>query len=102
MARRQPLFLERSSYRRRRLGDAARILPVLGLALVLVPVWWFPARVSLTGGAIWLFGLWAGLIVMIAALHAALGLADRAARRSGGATAAMDDGGDIGDGGDDG
>ncbi|MFV0300391.1 MAG: hypothetical protein ACK5IP_05860, partial [Paracoccus sp. (in: a-proteobacteria)] len=60
MAQRQPLFLERASYRRRRLGDAARILPVLALVLLLMPVWWVPELISLTGGAIWLFALWAG------------------------------------------
>lgn len=77
---RRPLFLERSSYRRRRLGDAARILPVLGLILLLLPVWWAPDQVSLTGGALWLFGLWAGLIVLIGALHWALARAEQAAR----------------------
>lgn len=79
MALRQPLFLERSSYRRRRLGDAARVLPVLALVLILVPVWWVPEAVSLTAGAIWLFGLWAMLIVLTAALHIALSAADRKA-----------------------
>ncbi|WP_198731866.1 hypothetical protein [Paracoccus tegillarcae] len=73
------MFLERSSYRRRRLGDAARILPVLALLLILVPVWWVPEAVSLTGGALWLFGLWAALIVLTAALHIALHASDRAA-----------------------
>ena len=43
----RPLFLERASFRRRRLGDAARVLPVLAAILVLVPVWWMPAQVSL-------------------------------------------------------
>lgn len=76
----RPLFLERSSYRRRRLGDAARILPILGLILLFVPVWWFPERLSLTGGALWLFGFWAMLIGLVAALHRALGRADHAAR----------------------
>lgn len=79
MAVRRPLFLEQSSYRRRRLGDAARVLPVLALVLVLVPVWWVPQAVSLTAGALWLFGLWAVLIVLTAALHIALGAADRKA-----------------------
>lgn len=79
---RRPLFLERSSYRRRRLGDAARILPVVALLLLVLPVWWFPEQVSLTGGALWLFGLWATLIVLIAALHLALGRADHAAQQA--------------------
>ncbi|WP_185968449.1 hypothetical protein [Paracoccus sp. M683] len=83
MARHQPLFLERSSYRRRRLSDVARILPVLALVLILLPVWWVPAVVSLTGGALWLFGLWAGLIALTAGLFAAMGTADPSAQSAG-------------------
>ena len=79
---RRPLFLERSSYRRRRLGDAARILPVLALLWLFLPVWWFPEQLSLTGGALGLFGLWAILIGLIAALHRALGRADHAAQQA--------------------
>ncbi|MCH2163370.1 MAG: hypothetical protein MK098_01775 [Marinovum sp.] len=33
-----PRFLQRQTYRRRRRADAARILPTLGLALMLVPL----------------------------------------------------------------
>lgn len=94
MAQRQPLFLERASYRRRRLGDAARILPVLALALLLLPVWWMPELVSLTGGAIWLFGLWAGVIALTALLHATLTATDRKARWSNGPGEDTDDEGD--------
>lgn len=78
----RPLFLERASFRRRRLSDAARVLPVLALLLILVPVWWVPDRVSFTGGAIWLFGLWAMLIAAIWALHRALRRADAATLRA--------------------
>ena len=35
-----PVFLERQSYRRRRLMDAARLLPVLGVLLFAVPLLW--------------------------------------------------------------
>lgn len=68
----RPLFLERASFRRRRLGDAARVLPVVAAVAVLVPVWWVPDAVSFGRGAAWLFGLWAGLIVAVALLHRAL------------------------------
>lgn len=78
----RPLFLERASFRRRRLGDAARVVPILALLLILVPVWWVPERVSFTGGAIWLFALWAALIVAIGALHRALRRADAATLRA--------------------
>ena len=47
-----PLFLERASFRRRRMGDAARVLPILAL------------------------------IVAIAVLHRALIRADAAAKRA--------------------
>ncbi|WP_323036640.1 hypothetical protein [Pararhodobacter sp.] len=38
--RRTPLYLERETYRRRRIMDAARVLPVLGFVLILLPVLW--------------------------------------------------------------
>ena len=59
-----PLFLAKESYRRRRLGDAARLLPLLGLALLLLPALW-----STTAGAmIYIFAVWAVLIVLVALL----------------------------------
>lgn len=78
----RPLFLERASFRRRRLGDAARVLPVLAVIMVLLPVWWVPHKASFAAGAAWLFGLWAGLIVAVALLHRAL-LRSEAAAQSG-------------------
>lgn len=72
----RPLFLERASFRRRRLGDAARVLPVLAAGLILLPVWWMPAQVSFARGAVWLFGIWAALILATWALHRALRRAD--------------------------
>lgn len=68
----RPLFLERTSFRRRRLGDAARVLPVLSVLLILLPVWWLPAHFSFAFGAIWLFLIWAGLILLVWALHRGL------------------------------
>lgn len=78
----RPLFLERASFHRRRLGDAARVLPILATLLVLVPVWWVPAQVSYAGGAVWIFGLWAALIVAIRMLHRALLRAEAATTRA--------------------
>ena len=46
----RPLFLERASFRRRRLGDVARILPVVAALAIFVPVWWMPRLVSFGGG----------------------------------------------------
>lgn len=62
----KPLFLGRKGYRARRLRDAARILPVLGLVLVLLPVLWAPAAADVratVGDAIYLFVVWLGLIL---------------------------------------
>ena len=77
-----PLFLERASFRRRRMGDAARVLPILALIVTLVPVWWLPDAVSGVTGMVWAFVLWAALIVAIAVLHRALIRADAAAKRA--------------------
>lgn len=68
----RPLFLERASFHRRRLGDAARIIPVLAMLAMLVPVWWVPRSLSYAGGAVWIFTLWAVLIVAVRLLHRAL------------------------------
>lgn len=77
---RTPLFLKRRSYRKRRLRDAARMLPVFGLFLILVPILWKPgetARPDTAPDGIYLFVVWAGL-VLVAALMAP-GLADDSA-----------------------
>lgn len=61
----RPVFLARQGYRRRRLMDAARALPVLGAFLFLIPLLWSgedgggaPTRV----GVVYLFIIWAVLI----------------------------------------
>ena len=69
MARPKPLiFLARASYRRRRLRDAARLLPILGLFLLLLPLLWTQsARVNLSSGdVIYFFLVWVGLIAVAA------------------------------------
>jgi uncharacterized membrane protein len=73
---RQPLFVARRTYRRRRMRDAARMLPVLAAGLFLVPMLWLPAdggaRVTATDG-IYLFVVWAGLILAARLLAPGLG-----------------------------
>lgn len=61
---RTPLFLEREGYRRRRRADAARLLPVLGVFLLMLPL--FPGRGAFGTAAalVWLFGAWAVLIAL--------------------------------------
>ncbi|MEO9823179.1 MAG: hypothetical protein ABJF50_02035 [Paracoccaceae bacterium] len=60
----QPIFLERESYRRRRLADAAKLSPVLGAVLFLMPVLWAGAG-STAGGLVYLFGAWALMILVM-------------------------------------
>ena len=62
-----PIFLERQSYRRRRLGDAAKLIPILGILLFLLPILWAgDARTS--GGLVYLFAIWGALIVAMAVI----------------------------------
>lgn len=78
----RPLFLERASFHRRRLGDAARVLPILAMLLILVPVWWVPSSVSFAAGAVWIFTLWGVLVIAVWALHRALLRAEAATVRA--------------------
>ncbi|MBR9653442.1 hypothetical protein [Thalassovita aquimarina] len=64
--KRSPLFLERRSYRLRRVMDAARLMPFLGAALWAVPVLW-PGpgenEVSTSRAILYIFLVWAVLVV---------------------------------------
>lgn len=68
---RRPLFLARSSYRRRRLRDAARLLPIVGLGLLLLPLFLLQGtRASLAArDVLYLFCVWF-LLIIVAALFA--------------------------------
>jgi hypothetical protein len=68
-APREPIFLERQTYRRRRLIDAMRVVPVVGLVLFLVPLLGggVAGRGTAAGG-MFIFAVWLGLIVVAAAL----------------------------------
>lgn len=66
-----PLFLARQSYRHRRLSDAARILPVLGLILFFLPIAW-SRDASTSAGLIYIFGIWACLIAVVAGISGRL------------------------------
>lgn len=69
------LFLGRTAYRRRRLAEAARLVPVLFATLVLVPPIWLPQYFSFARGAVWLVLCWTLTIAVTAGLHRALGRA---------------------------
>lgn len=81
---RAPLFLKRGSYRKRRLRDGARMLPVLGLFLFLLPILWAPgetAEADTATDGLYLFAVWIAL-VLVAALMAP-GLAEDSASDEG-------------------
>ncbi len=61
-----PLFVARQSYRRRRLMDAARLLPLVGVFALLLPILWQPMMTpepDTAFGLAYIFGAWALLIV---------------------------------------
>ncbi|MEL6452836.1 MAG: hypothetical protein AAFQ19_16405 [Pseudomonadota bacterium] len=75
-----PVFLERRMYRRRRVMDALRLLPILGVLLWMLPLFWptatdapgGPAPMRMSHAVIYVFVVWAGLIAASAALWFAL------------------------------
>ncbi|EIE50506.1 hypothetical protein C357_14072 [Citreicella sp. 357] len=65
------VFLERQSYRRRRVIDAARVLPFIGLLLWLLPLLWREegaAAVRSSSAIVFLFGTWFALVGAAAVL----------------------------------
>lgn len=55
------LVLERQSHKRRRLADAARLLPVLAFIMLLLPALWTTTASAL----IYIFSTWAILILVV-------------------------------------
>ena len=71
-----PLFLKRGSYRKRRLRDGARMLPVLGLFLFMLPILWGPgttAQADTASDGIYIFAVWFGLVLVAAVMAPGLG-----------------------------
>lgn len=62
------LFLERRSYTQRRLLDAAKLLPLVGLVLWMLPLVWPSASregaISGSGATLYIFAIWALLIAL--------------------------------------
>jgi len=72
------LFLEQRPYRRRRLIDAARLLPVLGAVLFIAPALFGGGsgdgeERSLALRGIYFFAVWVGLILATWAISRAIG-----------------------------
>ncbi len=66
----RPVFLARQTYRMRRMMDAVRVLPLLGLALWMVPLMWpLPqgagedSGMAMSKGLLYLFGVWAAMVL---------------------------------------
>lgn len=71
-------FLARSTYRRRRLIDAARMVPVVGLLFFLLPILGAGSATRATAsGGIYLFAIWLGLIAITAVLTRLLSRGDQ-------------------------
>lgn len=75
-----PLFLARAPYRRRRLRDAARLLPILGVFLLMLPLLWTEeVQVSLSAvDVVYFFAVWILLIGLAAAFAPGLRSGDGA------------------------
>ena len=71
MAESEPQFLARQSFRRRRLGDVAMLVPVFGLVLMLVPILWADDYET-SGAMVYIFIVWAILICGVGLLSRAL------------------------------
>lgn len=64
-------FLERQTYRRRRMIDGARLLPVIGGIAFVMPILWrtdTTPGASTAHGGLYLFAIWFGLILAAFAL----------------------------------
>lgn len=68
-----PIFLERRGYRQRRLIDAVRLLPIVGMILLALPLLWRTddAQTAINADAlIYVFGVWVLLIACSAFVSA--------------------------------
>ncbi len=66
-----PVFVDRRAYRRRRMADAARILPIFGAGLICIPLLWTDqAGGAASTGAVmvYLFAVWVLLAILAAVI----------------------------------
>jgi hypothetical protein len=77
-ATRQPLFLARDSYRKRRLRDGARVLPIFGTVLFLLPLMWPAVPQMVLAHWAYVFALWVALIGLAVILARGLGESETA------------------------
>lgn len=62
-----PVFLQKASYRQRRVRDAARLVPLLGLVLLIMPLTWLSDRTN-ASALVYIFGAWLALLMLSALL----------------------------------
>ncbi len=68
------LFVQQRTYRRRRMADAARMLPVLGGILFMIPLLWLGSGgMSTANVMIYLFVVWVALACVAGLLSRRLG-----------------------------
>ncbi|MEL6571977.1 MAG: hypothetical protein AAFQ64_09980 [Pseudomonadota bacterium] len=67
-----PVYLARKSYRQRRIRDAARMLPLVGAVLWVMPVMYVAPATSTTG--LLIFGIWVVLIIFAAVISSRITL----------------------------
>jgi hypothetical protein len=62
----QKLFVEPRNYRARRMVDGLRVLPMAGIFLIAMPLFWGGSQDSVKSSAVmlFLFGVWIGLIFL--------------------------------------
>lgn len=80
---RQPLFLARASYRKRRLRDGARMMPIFGALLLCFPLLWPHSAPKVVQHWVFLFLAWAALIALAAVLSRRLTEGDPPNRQTG-------------------
>ncbi len=77
------MFLARETYRRRRLMDAARFLPYLGIAAFFVPMLW-AREAGTAAGLVYIFAAWAVLIALAFLIARRLPVQDTREEETGG------------------
>lgn len=80
---RPPLFLARGNYRRRRLRDGARMLPLFGMVLLMLPMFWAEGQRFIVLHWAYVFVIWAALIGAAAVLATQLADGDLPPETSG-------------------
>ena len=62
----QKLFVEPRNYRARRMVDGLRVLPMAGIFLIAMPLFWGGSQESVKSSAVmlFLFGVWISLILI--------------------------------------